>query len=252
MACLTADHFIGHEAAFRAVLAAAARVAEDNYLVTLGITPTYAATGYGYIQRGERLGEYDGQPAYRVMRFKEKPAQAEAEAMLADGQHAWNSGMFVWRVSRVMDEFRRQMPELHRVLAQVEADPASLARAWEAAPNTTIDYGLMEGAREVAVLPAADLGWNDIGSWDAVLDVLPGDAAGNVAIGAEHLAVETTGTLIHAERAGGPRLVATIGLNDVVIIDTEDALLVCPRSRAQEVKAVVEALKGRGDGHRHL
>jgi mannose-1-phosphate guanylyltransferase len=245
MVCVTADHFIGNEPHFQALLAAGAEMAAQNYLVTLGIQPTFASTGYGYIQRGEALGEVNHFPVYRALRFKEKPNEPEAEAMMADGLHSWNSGMFVWGVERVLQEFARLMPDLHRLLMEIEATPAALPKVWGQTPKTSIDYGIMEGAAAagaVAVIPAEGLNWSDIGSWDTLLNVLPPDPAGNVVVGAEHLALDSSGLLIHVSRAQ-PRLVATIGLSDLVVIDTEDALFVCPRERAQEVRAVVEALK---------
>jgi mannose-1-phosphate guanylyltransferase len=248
MACLTADHFIGDEARFRDLLAAAAQVAQQDYLVTLGIAPTFASTGFGYIQRGERLERVEGFEVYRARRFKEKPAQPEAEAMLADGQHAWNSGMFVWRVERFLAEVERQIPALHQVLTA--ATPDALAEAWTQAPDTTLDYGIMEQAEAVAVIPAEGLGWNDIGSWEALLEVLPTDAAGNVVLGAEHLAFDTSRTLVHA--SGGQRLVATLGVSDLIVVDTGDVLFVCPRDKAQDVRRVVEALKQRPDGAEFL
>jgi mannose-1-phosphate guanylyltransferase len=249
MVVLTADHHIGNEPRFRDLLAAAAETAGRDFLVTLGITPTFASTGFGYIQRGEPLGTAGGFEVFRARRFKEKPALPEAEAMLADGQHAWNSGMFVWRVGVFLDEVARQLPALAAVLAAAAAGPERLAEVWPTAPETTLDYGIMEGARQVAVIPADGLAWNDIGSWEALLEVLEGDENGNVVVGAEHVGVDSHGTLIH-----GPdgRLVATVGVSDLVIVETEDALLVCPRDRAQEVRAIVERLKRRTDGKEYL
>ncbi len=252
MACLTADHHIGQEGRFRDLLAAAAAVAETDYLVTLGIAPTFAATGFGYIQRGAPLGRYGGFEAFRAVRFKEKPAAPEAEAMLADGLHSWNSGMFVWRTARILAEVERQLPELHRLLNQAAAEPAALPALWAAAPNVTIDYGIMENAPEVAVLPAEGLEWSDIGSWEALLDVLPPDANGNIVIGAEHLAEQTAGVLVHSSNAHPRRLIATIGLKNMVIVDTDDVLLVCPRERSQEVRALVDQLKQRAGGKVYL
>ncbi len=251
MACLTADHFMADEARFRALLSAAAEVAEQDFLVTLGITPTFPSTGFGYIQRGNGLGPFGGFEAFRAARFKEKPALPEAEAMVADGLHTWNSGMFVWKATRLMQEFQWQMPGFHHQLLQMEADPAAVARLWPGVVNTTIDYGIMEGAEQVAVIPAAGLGWNDVGSWESLLDVLPSDEAGNVVVGAELIGPETRGTLVHAGAQGG-KLVAAIGVTDLVIVDTGDVLLVCPRDRAQEVRAIVAELKKRADGARYL
>lgn len=251
MACLTADHFIQDEARFRALLTAAAEVADRDYLVTLGIAPTFPSTGFGYIQRGAGLGEFGGFGVYAAARFKEKPARAEAEAMLADGLHAWNSGMFVWKAGRLMAEFQRQMPAFHAQLAKIAADPGALPAVWPEVANTTIDYGIMEGAERVAVIPAEGLGWNDVGSWESLLEVLPADAAGNVVVGADLLGVETEGALVHTAEAGR-KLVAAIGVTDLVIVDTGDVLLVCPRARAQDVRAIVAALKQRADGERYL
>jgi mannose-1-phosphate guanylyltransferase len=251
MACLTADHFIGDEARFRAVLAAAAGAARSGFLVTLGIQPTYASTGYGYIQRGAALPPMGQWAVFRAARFKEKPGRPEAEAMLADGLHSWNSGMFIWRVERILAEFARQMPEFCARLREIEVEPQSLARNWEHAPAITIDYGIMEGAQDVAVIPADGLGWNDIGSWESLLDVLQPDEAGNVVVGGEHLSIGTSGSLVHTSN-GARRLVATIGVSNLVIVDTGDVLLVCPRERSQEVRAVVEALKKRTDGGQFL
>ena len=250
MACLTADHFIGNESGFRDLLAAAAQVAQRDFLVTLGIAPTFASTGFGYIQRGERVDRVGGFEVFRALRFKEKPPQPEAEAMVADGQHSWNSGMFVWRVERFLAEVERQIPALHQVLAQAAAAPDRLAEAWAGAPDVTLDYGIMEGARDVAVIPAEGLLWNDIGSWEALLEVLPTDASGNVVVGADHLSLDTARTLVHA--SGGQRLVATLGVEDLVIVDTGDVLFICPRDKAQDVKAVVNALKQRPEGKRYL
>jgi len=246
MACLTADHFIADEARFRDLLAAAAQVAQKNYLVTLGIQPTFPSTGFGYIQRGESLGVTGGFEVFQAKRFKEKPALPEAEAMVADGLHSWNSGMFVWRVERILAEFARQMPEFSKQLQAIEAAPATLADSWSQVQTTTIDYGIMEGApaSQVAVIPAEGLGWSDVGSWESLLDILAPDEKGNVVIGGTHLGIETTGSLVHSYR-----LVATLGISDLVIIDTDDVLFICPRERSQEVRSVVDRLKKQGDDY---
>lgn len=251
MACLTADHFIADEARFRDVLAAAHDLALQDHLVTLGIAPTYAATGFGYIQRGSALGAVHGFNAYRAERFKEKPGRAEAEAMLADGLHSWNSGMFVWRAERLLQEFAEQMESFRGQLDQIAAEPERLPEIWEGVVNTTIDYGVMEGATRVAVIPAADLGWNDVGSWESLFEVLPADGAGNVVVGAELLEIATQNTLIHNSNPNR-KLIAALGVHDLVVVDTGDILLICPRERSQEVKDFVTALKARADGKAFL
>jgi len=253
MACLTADHFISNAERFHHLLVAASRAAQHDFLVTLGITPTGPAIGFGYIERGAPLGEFQGFEAFRAKRFKEKPSAAEAEALVADGRHSWNSGMFVWRVAAIWAEFQRQMPELAQVVEKLETSPADLAAAWDGVANTTIDYGIMEGAANVAVIPADGLGWSDIGTWEALLDVLDSDSAGNVVVGADHLSLETTDTLIHTVRgASRHRLIATVGVSDLVIVDTDDVLLVCRRDRSQEVKALVDHLKQSPGGRDYL
>jgi len=253
MACVTADHAIAHPERFRAALAAAHALALEGDLVTLGITPTYPATGYGYIERGEGRGTFNGIRAYRVKTFKEKPTSELAQAYLADGKHLWNSGMFVWLVDCLRKEIARQMPDLGAGLLQVEAamkapgDAEALARAWAKLPRQTIDYGIMEHAERVSVIPADDLGWYDIGSWDRVLEVLPSDKDGNLALGAgTPLLVDSRGTLVYGEEAR--RLIVTLGVQDLVVVDTGDALLVCPRERAEEIRLIVERLLSEGRG----
>ena len=252
MACLTADHAIREEARFRDLLAAAGEVAQAGHLVTLGIEPTFAATGFGYIQQGEGLGYFGGFEAFRAVRFKEKPDEPEAQAMATDGQHSWNSGMFVWTAARILGEIERQMPDFHRLLGEIAARPAALDDLWQQAPKTTVDYGIMEGGRDVAVIPATGLGWSDIGSWEALLDLLPADGDGNVVVGADYVGDGTRGTLVHTSPGGRKRLVATLGVEGLVIVDTEDVLLVCSRERSQDVRKLVEMLKQRPDGDLYL
>ncbi|MDD5367678.1 MAG: sugar phosphate nucleotidyltransferase [Anaerolineaceae bacterium] len=247
MAILTADHFIGDEARFRDLLSSAYQLAESGFLVTLGITPSFASTGYGYIQRGEPLGEYEGMRAYRVLRFKEKPSEAQAAQMLASGDHDWNSGMFIWRVDRILQEFHRQMPELAGQLEEISQGWESPARqevvrhVWPSLKSETIDYGIMERAEQVAVLPATNLGWNDVGSWDSLFDVLSSDGDGNIILGSDYLGIDTKNSLVSS--SGSERLIVTIGVRDLVVIDTGDALLICHKDQAQQVKQVVTLLK---------
>ncbi len=252
MAVLTSDHYIANTEVFRQVLAAAFQVAQQGRLVTLGIKPTFASTGYGYIERGEPLGEFNDQVAYRVEAFREKPDQATAEMFLASGQHTWNSGMFIWRVDRILAEFQRQMPRFYEQLMHIHSalgtdrEHPVMGYEWPRVATQTIDYGIMEGAQEAAVLPA-DIGWSDVGSWATLLEILPGDEHGNVVIDAELLDVDTHRTLVY----GNNRLVATIGLGDLVVVDTDDVILICPRDRAQDVRKLVDKLRT-GDGSRYL
>jgi mannose-1-phosphate guanylyltransferase len=246
MAVLTADHCIKKVDEFRRALAAAAQVAEEGHLVTLGIRPNRPATGYGYIERGEKLTEVNGHDVYRVEKFTEKPDLTMAQAFIESGQYYWNSGMFIWKVSTIWREFEKLMPQFYAQLMEIDAalgtaeERAVLERVWPQVENETIDYGIMERAEDVAVIPV-DIGWSDVGDWAALYDLLPANGEGNVVVG-PHVGLDTTGCLIHGSR----RLVATIGLENMIVVDTEDALLVCPKERAQEVKKLVDMLKEMG------
>ena len=246
MAVLTADHYIEKADELRRALEAAAQLAEEGHLVTMGIQPNRPATGYGYIQRGERLAQVSGHDVYRVEKFTEKPDLTTAQAFIESGRYYWNSGMFIWKVSTILREFKRLMPQLYAQLMEIDAalgtaeEQAVLERVWAEVENETIDYGIMERAEDVAVIPV-DIGWSDVGSWATLLELLPADGEGNVVVG-QHIGLDTKGCLIHGSR----RLVTTIGLEGMIVIDTEDALLVCPRERAQEVRDLVEKLKESG------
>ena len=250
MAVLTADHFIGKESYFRELLKTAYLVAKDNFLVTLGIDPTFPATGFGYIQQGEIIGTYGGQPVYRVKTFKEKPTEQYARELIDEGGYSWNSGMFVWRVERILNEFERQMPILAASLAEIgisygtPTGQTTLERVWPAVQMETIDYGIMETAVGVAVIPAIGLEWNDVGSWDSLFDVIPGDKDGNIVIGGEHIGLDTHQSLIYMNQKH--RLIVTIGVNDLVLVDTGDVLLVCRKDQAQKVRQIVNQLKQNG------
>jgi mannose-1-phosphate guanylyltransferase len=247
MTVLTADHFVGDEDEFCRVLAAAGQVARRDYLVTLGITPSFPSTDFGYIERGQWLMDAAGLAAYQVLAFREKPDRATAARFMAGGQHSWNSGMFVWKVDRFLREMSRTMPEFYQQLMRIDAALGTpdydrvLHEVWPRVVAQTVDYGVMEKAHDVAVIPA-EFGWNDVGLWATLLDILPGDANGNVVRHAEHVGVDTANTLVF----GHDRLLATIGLHDMIVIDTGDAVLVCPKDRAQDVKKIVDELKRSG------
>ena len=250
MASVHADHLILKPQAFRDALAAAAEVAERGSLVTLGIKPTFAHTGLGYVEQGEPLPAAADHPVFRVVRFVEKPDQPTADRFLADGRHSWNSGLFAWRVDRIMSEFARHMPELFAGLSEIAAAlgtndaDATVQRVFPTLPHQTIDYGIMERADDIAVLPV-DIGWTDIGSWATLLEVLESDDRGNVIRGRGLAATpDTRDTLIYTAT---DRLVATVGVENLVIIDTEDAVLVCPRERAEGVREIVDQLKETGN-----
>jgi mannose-1-phosphate guanylyltransferase len=246
MIVLTADHYIHNYDLFHLVMRVAVQVARKDYLVTLGISPTFPATGYGYIRRGAALAEKFDYPVYRVLQFTEKPDEGKARIMLASGDYSWNSGMFIWRAVSILEEFSRQMPDLKAALDRIskawgKSDRnAVLEDEWSKLRPETIDYGIMEHAANVAVLPAGGLDWSDVGSWDSLFDVLLPDEYGNVVVNSEHMALETHDTLIYTTEM---KLVVTIGIEDLIVIDSADALLVCRRDQAQQVRQVIENLK---------
>jgi mannose-1-phosphate guanylyltransferase len=246
MAMVTADHYIVKTEKFRAALAAAEKAARAGTIVTLGIKPEYPATGYGYVQRGESLGHFDDFEVFHAKGFTEKPDADTASVYLKSDSYSWNSGMFIWRVDRVLAEFQRQRPKIYEQLMTIgdalgtPDEEKVLAKVWPQIEKISIDYAIMEGAADVAVIPV-EIGWSDVGSWASLLDIVAGDDKGNVVSG-EHLGVDTTRTLIRSQG----RLVVTIGLEDMIVVDTEDALLVCPKDRAQDVKAIVDRLTGEG------
>jgi mannose-1-phosphate guanylyltransferase len=247
MAVLTADHIISNEMKYRNILHSAFGAAQDGHLVTLGITPTFPATGYGYVQQGELIGIYGDMDVYKVVRFREKPTEEKAQEMLASGGHAWNSGMFVWRVDRILGEFERQMPDLSAQMNVISESWNTSERQlvidqiWPEIKPETIDYGIMENAQALAVIPAKELGWSDVGSWDALFDVLPSDSDGNIVMGGLHIPVDTRDSLIYMNQ--DRRLIVTIGVSDLVVVDTGDVVLVCRKDQAQKVRQVVGQLK---------
>jgi mannose-1-phosphate guanylyltransferase len=183
-----------------------------------------------------------------VLRFKEKPDDATAQQMLRFGGHSWNSGMFVWTTERILSEFQRQMPVLSTALDKIRADldslraTATIESVWLELSIETIDYGVMEKAERVAVLPAGGLGWSDVGSWDSLFEVLLPDMNGNIGVNGQHLALESHNTLIYATH-GSDRLVVTIGVDNLVVVDAGDVLLICKSDQSQKVRDVVAHLK---------
>lgn len=250
---LPADHFVADEEAFADALREAARAAERGYLVTLGVVPTHPATGYGYIKAGERLHP-SGSTAL-VERFVEKPDAARAEAFLAEGGHSWNAGIFIWRVYAFRQALERFQPALAEALDRIEA--LNRIPGWmsdvrdilEPLPAVTIDVGIAEPAAaegRMAVVPM-NAGWSDIGSWSALLEALSGARGADLVASGPHLDRGSHRILVH----GGERLIVTVGLEDVIIVDTPDALLVCHRDRAEEIKPALDEI-ARTAGDRYL
>jgi mannose-1-phosphate guanylyltransferase len=255
MAILTADHYIANVSGFQDLLLAAYDLAKEGDIVTLGISPAIPDTGYGYIHRGELRGEYNGQEAFHVLAFKEKPDSQKAQEYVTDGNYAWNSGMFISTTQKLLNEFEDQMPDLYAGLQEIrralhsDSRQAVLERVWDGLESETIDYGVMEGATSVSVLPADNLGWCDVGGWARLFEVLEPDSHGNIFHALDTLVVDTKGSLIYQEReTSGNRLIAALGLEDLVIVDTEDVVLVCDREQAERVKHLVKVLEELGKG----
>ena len=255
MGSFAADHLIADTPRYTEVIRHAMAGAADGLLMTLGITPTRPETGYGYLQCGGPIG--DG-PVLAVEEFKEKPAYDVAEGYLKSGNYLWNAGMFVWRVDVFLAELARQQPQLSAGvsrIAQAWDSPAReevLGEVWPTLPRISVDYAVMEGAAavgRVGTVPG-DFGWNDVGDFHTLGEVLSADAAGNVIVGKDTMAkpgvlLRDTEGLVVVPNSG--RLVAALGVRDLIVVDTPDAVLVCPRDRAQEVKHLVDELKELGE-----
>lgn len=245
VAILTADHHISKREKFREVLKMAHDVAQEDRIITLGISPTYPATGFGYIHQGRKLKQLREFTCYESLGFKEKPNIVTATSFLADGNYTWNSGMFIWKTSKAFAEFERQQPEINRLMNQLM--PAidtpeyqeTLTEIWEQIPRTSIDFAIMEGAENMGVIPV-DIGWSDVGSWASLFNVLRLDQFGNSFKGnsPHRVILDTHNTLVFSDR-----LVVTIGIDDLIVVDTEDAILICNKNRSQDVKDVVNHLK---------
>jgi len=244
MAVLPADHRINNEPLFRKVLAVAEQVAtREHRLVTIGIHPTYPATGYGYIQINSQVDEIDGIPVFKVKTFAEKPDANTAKRFLASGDFLWNSGMFIWTANAILKEIEEAIPELYDGLMEIEKylgtkhQDEVIKKVYCTIKSISIDYGVMEQSTNVFVLKG-EFDWNDVGSWEEIYKISAHDENDNVVIG-NHLLRDTRSCLIDSPR----RMIATLGVENLIIIDTDDALLVCRRDMAQQVKDLVDALK---------
>jgi mannose-1-phosphate guanylyltransferase len=244
-----ADHVIEPVREFERAARVAAHMAEEHAsaLVTFGIPPTFPSTGYGYIHRGAEIGQRQGVSIFRVQRFEEKPAADRAERFLASGEYFWNSGIFVWRTATVLDELRRQQPKLHdgvRRIADAWDTPRRdtvLRQEYETMPKLSIDYAVMEHAREVLVVQAP-YRWDDVGSWLALERMHPQDADHNTIL-ANHCGLKTNHCII----VGDPdRIITTIGVQNLVIVQDGDATLIADRRDESTVKHLVELLKKKG------
>jgi len=249
---LPSDHAVADVAGFHAMVAAGARAAEAGWLVTFGVTPDRAETGYGYIKKAQALDEAPG--CFAVERFVEKPDPETAEAYLASGDFAWNSGMFLFKASRLIEEMKRLQPEIvdacAAALAAAKRDLDFLridADAFAKSPKISLDHAVMEKTERAAVLPV-DIGWSDVGSWDALWRIHAPNGTSNTLVG-DVMALDSHGSYLHSEKP----LLAAVGVEDLTVVATADAVLVCPRERSQEVRDLVAQLEhaGRSEATHH-
>lgn len=248
MGVFPADHLITKEREFRKLLKGAAGLLKSHpdALVTFGMQPTHPATGYGYIRRGQEVAKAGGQPVYSVAAFVEKPDLATARRYIKSPSYYWNGGIFLWRVETIRSAFEAYMPEMARGLDAMDEAigrrnfARRLKEIYPALPAISIDYGIMERSDKALVIPC-EVGWSDVGSWKSLTDVLDIDEEGNVSVG-RHVGLETAGTVVFSPS----HLVATIGVEDLVVVVTDDAVLICPKDRDQDVRRLVDELQARG------
>ena len=248
MVIVPADSYIDPDSAFAELIDLACKTALQNgVMVVIGIPPTYPSTGYGYIHRGEPAGDECGLKVFDVLEFKEKPDAETAEQFVKNGSYYWNSGSFIWKVSTIMDAFREFMPDLHAALQQISAglgtprEDEVVAARYQSLPSISIDYGVMEHARNVKVVEAT-YAWDDVGSWRSLENLLERDYAGNVAQG-KLLMIDSTNCTVIGEP---DHLLAIVGVTDLIVVQTPDATLICSKDQAQDVKKVVDLLAEAG------
>jgi mannose-1-phosphate guanylyltransferase len=245
------DHTVTNEKEYVKVMKAASEIAmKGTQLVTVGITPSFPSSAFGYIKIGEDLNKVQGLSVFKVSSFTEKPNEATARAFISTGKYFWNANMYVWAVSALQQAFITHMPDMHELtkdLAEMKAKDfhASLKSIYSQAEAISIDYAISEKADNLVLIPG-DFGWDDVGNWDVVYNLGKKDLAGNVVIGDEEqvktLTISSQNNLIHTNG----RLVAMVGIDDMIVIDTEEIIMIAPKSRSQDVKKLVERLKEEG------
>lgn len=240
------DAYIKDEKTYAEILKKAVSAAEKNDdLITVGITPTFPATGYGYIHFKKTDDEVK-----KVKRFVEKPDIVKAKEYLSCGEYVWNSGVFVWKASVIMEKFKTLLPDIYSDLTEIknalgtDKEKETVERVYPSIRAISVDYGIMEKSQNICVIPG-EFGWNDVGSWDMMGVLKDCDKNGNVLCG-DVLCLDTKNSVIHSSK----RLIATVGVENLVVVETEDAILVCPIDKAQEVKKIVDKLKD--DGRKEL
>ena len=247
MFVLPSDHLIANTKGFLASLTTAREMAKrSDCLVTIGIKPEWPETGYGYMERGKLADTVGETKVYAVRSFREKPDTATAKAFLEDGGFFWNSGMFIWKISTILNAIERLIPDLYEGLLTIDDSIGTrheekvISEVYRNIKPVSIDYGVMEKAPDVFMLEG-DFGWNDIGSWDALWDVLDKDKNGNATRG-NVISFGTSNSLIYSPEM----MVALIGVEDLIVVETDDALLICRRETSQDVRKVVEHLEEKG------
>ena len=246
IASLGSDHYIGKPEEFCRLLSAAEKAADTHpdYLFTIGVKPTRAETGYGYIRKGVVLCEADGEPVCEASEFTEKPEAAVAQQYVESGEYLWNSNMFVWKAQTVLDLFAKFQPGIHAGLVRIgeaagtEDVAAVIDKEYPAMEAIAVDNAILEPASMVATLEG-DLDWGDIGSWAALTDVMATDGDGNLLNG-EVLCLDATGVTAYGQ---ADRLIALVGVDDLIVVDTEDALLICRKDQAQRAREIVDQLQ---------
>jgi mannose-1-phosphate guanylyltransferase len=245
---LPSDHIIKKEEQFISILKKAVMAAsQGENLVTLGVKPDSPKTGYGYINYGDSVHNIDGYRFFKVNKFTEKPDLNKAKNFLKDGNYLWNSGIFIWKLDSILAKFQKHLPDLFAGLQRMklafgsDSEAEVIAEEFNKLESISIDYGIMEKSKNILVIPVS-LGWNDIGSWTALSSIKEKDEAGNVNQAA-HYSIDTKNSIIYSDT---DKIIATIGLSDFIIVETKDALLVCEKKRAQDVKKIRKILEDRG------
>jgi mannose-1-phosphate guanylyltransferase/mannose-6-phosphate isomerase len=234
MVVLPSDHLIQKPKKFLICLNQAVVLANRGYLVTLGIPPTRPETGYGYLQTREAV---DGSLRLtRVVKFKEKPTLEVARRFVKSESYLWNGGMFVWKVEQILAEFQNQLPDVYALIGDRHAQ-SHAERVWDRLASISVDYGILENAKKVAAVPATDIGWSDLGSWEALKEILQRSSTENQCRGSV-VTVDSQGSLIWSDQ----RVIGVVGLENFIVVDSPDGLLICPAGQSQKVKDVVQEL----------
>jgi len=243
LAILPSDHRIAKEGEFRKALKAAAGIATEGELpVTFGIRPHYPHTGFGYLELGQKMKSKTSFSAYRLKRFCEKPNLKKAKMFLRSKRYLWNSGMFVWKADSLLEAARNHQPKIIKLAEKIASkfSRAAIKRVFPQMPDVSIDFGLMEYLKGKIIAIPIDIGWNDLGGWQVVSEIWPQDSQGNIICG-KPILINSQNSIVRA----GKRLIALVGMSDCVIVDSDDALLICHRHQTEAVRHVVQELKKR-------